>query len=204
MPTFKPGKHYVIEIQNAVLNRYDPKTNTIEQTPVDLTAGEAPQYARIREFDTFSDAIFAATDGWVHLPSDATPEDFSLTGGVGEASSTIIAIDYDGTYYGGSSLTWTVSNSHGCNTYKCGFLNLSTCWNNYSASALGSDWNDRISSTAGGGGCAKNVLWEDQGFAGSRLECNSSCSTMGVMDNQASSRKWCSSAETTYCRNQLP
>lgn len=199
MPILKPGKHYVIEIQKAVLNRFDPETNTVEKIPVDLTAGEAPQHPRIREFDTFSDAIFAATDGWVHLPSDATPQDFSLSDGVSAATSTVIAIDYDGTFFGGSSLTWTVSNSLGCNTYKCGFLNLSTCWYNYSNSALGADWNDRISSTSGGGGCSQNVLWENQNFGGSRLECNASCSTLGIMDNQASSRKWCSSAESSFC-----
>lgn len=200
-PKFQPGKHYVIEVQGATLYRLDPGQQQPTVVPMKALAKESLTPGdRVRVFDSFSDAIFAATNGWVHLSADATPADMPKDAFTAAASTTIIAIDYDYTSYGGSSLTWVVDNSHGCNTYSCGFLNLSTCWMHYYNSALGSDWNDRISSTSGGGGCYRNVLWEDQNYAGSSRECNSSCSSLGVMDNAASSRKWCRSGDS-FCNN---
>ena len=64
--------------------------------------------------------------------------------GVVPDASTLISTDYNGANMSGTlDLTWTVSNTNGCNG---GFQ--------YSAASMPSGWNDRVSSSQSAHGCA--------------------------------------------------
>jgi hypothetical protein len=97
--------------------------------------------------------------------------------GVEPLASTLISTDYDAANFTGTSLTWTVSNTSGCNG---GFQ--------YSAASMPSGWNDRVSSSKSAHGCATNRHFHDSNFNGSGINCT--CSTMGTMSNQTSSETW--------------
>jgi hypothetical protein len=97
--------------------------------------------------------------------------------GAGPPASTLISTDYDAANFTGTSLTWTVSNTSGCNG---GFQ--------YSAASMPSGWNDRVSSSKSAHGCATNRHFHDRSFGGSGINC--SCATMGTMSNQTSSETW--------------
>ena len=156
--------------------------------------------SEVRCFATLEEAIHHATMGWVNLPSGTKVTDLTdelLNSKLSPKTTTVIAIDYDGTSYTSSSYTHSVSNSHGCQTYGCGFLGLQTCWYSYGAN-LPSDWNDRVSSTKGFADCNENVLFENSNYGGSKLTCTPNCTSLGVMNNAASSRKWCRTGES-YC-----
>ena len=97
--------------------------------------------------------------------------------GVEPLASTLISTDFDAANFTGTSLTWTVSNTSGCNG---GFQ--------YSAASMPSGWNDRVSSSKSAHGCATNRHFHDTNFNGSGITC--SCATMGTMSNQTSSETW--------------
>ena len=97
--------------------------------------------------------------------------------GVLPNASTLISTDYDAANFTGTSLTWTVSNTSGCNG---GFQ--------YSAASMPSGWNDRVSSSKSAHGCATNRHFHDTNFGGSGVNCT--CATMGGMSNQTSSETW--------------
>ena len=177
----------------------DGVERVVEVTQLDdAAAGSAKQGAEVVCFDNYSDAMFHASAGAIDLPLDATPEDGQLALANLDASkssspisikSSIIGIDHDNTNYGGSSQTWTVDNSNGCNRYSCGFLGLSWCRKSYNVTSLGS-WNDRFESSKAFAACNNNVHYEHNDFQGASLECTSDCSSMGIMNNKSSSRKW--------------
>jgi hypothetical protein len=97
--------------------------------------------------------------------------------GADALASTLISTDYDAASFTGTSLTWTVSNTSGCNG---GFQ--------YSAASMPSGWNDRVSSSKSAHGCATNRHFHDGSFGGSGINCT--CTTMGTMSNQTSSETW--------------
>jgi hypothetical protein len=135
-------------------------------------------------FPTFRDAIFSATKGRVLLPNKPLGEQLDILDqeikirldDLSKAGSFVVAIDYENTNFGGSTLTWT---SPGPCTAGSGFL---------AASMPG--FNDKLSSTRGFSDCAKNVIWEHQNFAGTKLTCRPNCSSVGSMNDKASSREW--------------
>jgi hypothetical protein len=92
-------------------------------------------------------------------------------------ASTTISVDYDAANFTGSTLTWSVGNSSGCNG---GF--------SYSAASMPSGWNDRVSSSHSRNGCASNDHFHNVNFLGDVLTCT--CATMGDMNNQTSSETW--------------
>jgi hypothetical protein len=104
------------------------------------------------------------------------PSRFQTTTGQIATASTRISIDYDSSGFTGTTLTWTVANSAGCNGY------------NYSAASMPSGWNDRVSSSHSYNGCANNDHYHDTNFLGAGIVCT--CSTMGTMNNQTSSETW--------------
>ena len=137
-------------------------------------------------FPTFRDAIFFATKGRILLPKRSFDEQLNILdreikarrGDLTKAGSFVVAIDYEHINYGGSTLTWTAP---GPCAPEGGWV----------ASNMGSSfWNDRVSSTRGFSNCDKNVLWEHQNFAGSKLTCRPNCSSMGSFNDKASSREW--------------
>jgi hypothetical protein len=97
--------------------------------------------------------------------------------GIVPHASTLISTDYDVGGFSGTTLTWTVSNTSGCNG---GFQ--------YSAASMPSGWNDRVSSSKSAHGCAHNRHFHDTNFGGAGITCT--CSTMGTMNNQTSSETW--------------
>lgn len=100
----------------------------------------------------------------------------SVSDGVTPDVSTTISIDHDGSSYSGSTLTWTVANSFGCNG------------GSYQAASMPSGWNDRVSSSHSYAGCAQNNHYHDANYLGSLIVCT--CATMGTMNNQTSSETW--------------
>jgi hypothetical protein len=106
------------------------------------------------------------------------PAAFVGTSASAATTSTTISIDYDSSGYTGSTLTWTVSNTAGCNG------------SSYSAASMPSGWNDRVSSSHSYAGCAHNAHYHDTNFLGAGINCTGS--TMGTMNNQTSSERWTS------------
>lgn len=106
------------------------------------------------------------------------PSRFRAETGATAATSTRISIDYDSSGFTGTTLTWSVDNSSGCNGFT------------YSAASMPSGWNDRVSSSHSYGGCANNEHYHDTNFSGAGIDCT--CSTMGTMSNQTSSERWTS------------
>jgi hypothetical protein len=96
--------------------------------------------------------------------------------GVGPDTTVIIGIDYTGTSFTGSSLTWY--QSAGCGTY--------------SASSMPTGWNDVVSSVANYNGCG-STLYQNTNFGGSTYSVgvNATKSTLGTFNDTASSQKWC-------------
>jgi len=135
-------------------------------------------------FDNFSDAIFAATGGAVRLPPSIEPGEVTedMLEPAGPRSSTVIGIDYSGTSFSGSTLTWTTSNPNGCSDGTI-----------YMQPSMPSGWANVVSSARSYQGCARYYHYEDTYYGGSVLDCGYSCSSMGAMDNQTESEKWCQS-----------
>jgi hypothetical protein len=135
-------------------------------------------------FDNFSDAIFAATGGAVRLPLSIEPgevtEDMLVP--PEPRSSTVIGIDYSESGFSGSTLTWTTSNPDGCSDGTI-----------YMQPSMPSVWAKEVSSARSYQGCARYYHYDYANYGGSALDCGYSCSTMGAMDNQTESEKWCQS-----------
>ena len=135
------------------------------------TSGRAPsKVSKLRCYTRFSHALRVARGPAPHGFSGATT-------GVVPHASTLISTDFNGANMSGTSLTWTVSNTNGCNG---GFQ--------YSAASMPSGWNDRVSSAQSAHGCASNVHFHNANFGGAAITCT--CSTMGAMSNQTSSETW--------------
>jgi hypothetical protein len=112
-----------------------------------------------------------------HRARGAAPLSFArATGADVIAASTTISVDYDGANFSGTTLTWTVPNSSGCNGFT------------YSAASMPSGWSDRVSSSKSFAGCSLNRHFHDVNFLGSGIICT--CATMGAMANQTSSERW--------------
>jgi hypothetical protein len=133
--------------------------------------GRAPsKISKMRCYRRFSHALRVARG----RPPRGFPD--PRTGLVPHAS-TLISTDYDIGGFGAPTLTWTVSNTNGCNG---GFT--------YSAASMPSGWNDRVSSSKSAHGCASNRHFHDTNFGGAGITCT--CSSMGTMNNQTSSETW--------------
>ncbi len=145
----------------------------IEPLPPGRTASEMSDATC---FDSFADAINAATGGTVRLSSTVQPGDVTQEM-LAPAAQTVISIDYSGANYQGSTLVWYVNNSYGCYTG----------WS-YANPTMPSGWNDVVSSSHSYGGCNHNPHYEHTYYGGALIFCT--CATMGVMDNQTSSEKW--------------
>jgi hypothetical protein len=128
-------------------------------------------------FETFSEAIFAATEGEVNLHPTSQPFDVTEEMLVSVAV-TVYAVDYEHKNYGGKSYIWTTA-SVGC-----------TSTQSFAAARMPSGWNDILSSTRGFAGCYRNILYEDANYLGASQICTPDCSLLGVMNDKTSSRRW--------------
>jgi len=137
-------------------------------------------------YPSFSEAIFAATEGAVWL----APDEERSTGlerleqelqrmdkSLATKATFVIAIDFQNSNFQGASLTWT-------GTGACS-ASLS-----FSASSMPSGWNDVVSSTRGFSNCNHNKIFENNNFGGAQQTCTPNCSSLGAMNDKTSSRKW--------------
>jgi hypothetical protein len=129
-------------------------------------------------FETFSEAIGAATSGAVRLSEDATPQ--SLTeDSLQSAGVFLIGIDYDQVGYRGRSFTWTTSNPFGC--YRGA---------RYSANYIGG-FNNKLTSTKAFSGCRKNTSYSGLFQTGFFVTCFPNCLYIGdFLNNETSSKSW--------------
>ncbi len=168
----------------------------IFSAPVDaLAAGAAPSSAQhcvaqalpagraaapvVTCYATFAQSVRAATRGRVSLPASAAPGSVTpdqLNGGPLVPDTTyVLSIDYSGTNFSGSTLTWTQSS-------KCG---------SFQASSMPGGWNDVVQSVAAYSNCA-NTLYQNINFGGRtyKIAKNGSSGNLGSMNKQTSSEKW--------------
>jgi hypothetical protein len=117
-------------------------------------------------FDTFED--FVAASGV------ASGNRASLDADVEPYAAYTLAILYENASYGGASYYLTTSNSSLCSGVH------------YYGSSMPSGWNDRASSFTAYGTC-RVKLWADTGYAGSSYGPSAGTSTLGSMNDEASS-----------------
>lgn len=135
-------------------------------------------------FARFSDAIAFATGGTVRLPSSFSPDQFTpdILSGPSPATTTVIGEDFSDSGHSGSTLTWT-SSTGGCSSTQ-----------SFQAASMPSGWNDVISSAYAFQNCNHNVHFENVKFNASgpaaKIDCGTSCSSMGAMNDKTSSEKW--------------
>jgi hypothetical protein len=128
-------------------------------------------------FDSFSEAIEAATQGELLLPYWASPESVTEEDFADSRVRWIIGIDYDGFNYRGASLTWSTP-YYGCydGSYRA---NMPAYFNN------------RLSSTRGFTGCRRNTSYDLRNQRGSWVRCFPNCSLQGFfMNNRTTSKRW--------------
>jgi hypothetical protein len=154
----------------------EPTKHCIAQLEPLKPGEKASEMSEATCFDSFSDAIYAATGGAVRLAATVQPGDVTQEM-LAPASQTVISIDYRDPNYQGSTFVWYVNNSYGCNTG----------WS-YANPTMPSGWNDVVSSAHSYGGCNNNPHYEHTYYGGALIFCT--CPTMGVMNNQTSSEKW--------------
>jgi hypothetical protein len=146
-------------------------------------------------YPSFSEAIYAATDGAVSLPPDASlkaqlqalrrqlePMETKSLG----SGSVLLGTDYVDSIYRGNTLSYVGS---------------ATCSStvSYQFPAIPDPYNDQISSTQAYGGCNHNILYENSYYGGATLTCYPSCVGLGVMNDAASSRQFQSSCGESTC-----
>lgn len=141
----------------------------------------------VRCFATFSEAIFAATSGRVQLAQSATPEtvdEQTLNGD--KTTNATFAISPNATFVIGlenehinfQGATFTVSSGVTCVgfTHTFSFANVA-------------GWNDVISSARAFSNCNHSIHF-DNIFSGSQIDCGTSCSSMGAMNDHTTTVRW--------------
>jgi Peptidase inhibitor family I36 len=130
-------------------------------------------------YATFAQSIRAATSGRVSLPATVAAGSVrpdQLNAGPAAPDTTyVLSIDWTGTGYSGSSLTWYQSS-------RCG---------SFQAASMPSGWNDVVQSVAAYSNCA-NTLYQNNNYGGKTYHIgeNGSASSLGSMNKQTSSQKW--------------
>lgn len=152
-------------------------------TPIGEPPAKATSAVPLQCFATFSEAIFAATNGRVRLPASATPatvNERTLNSGAGLATSSdfVIAIEYQDSNHGGNSLI--VPSSVTCDGFDLSYASLSPF-----------GWNDKISSAFAFSGCNNSFHYEHDNFGGAVFNCFTNCDNLGAaMNDRTSSILW--------------
>jgi hypothetical protein len=96
----------------------------------------------------------------------------------GPQTTYVAAVDYSGTNYTGSSLTWTTP-----------YLNC----NPLTGNNMPAGWNDTVQSIIAYSGCATSIFWNaNYGQPVFNIGVDGSASTLGSMNKQGSSQLFCS------------
>lgn len=134
-------------------------------------------------FDTFSDAMFAATGGRVRLPSAVTEDmlDDQILNGKSAATlaSFVIGIEFVNRDFQGATLT--ITNAQTC----LGFTQ--------SLASMPAGWNDVVTSAKAFSNCNNSVHFENANFSssGAQINCGAACSFIGnAMNDRTSSIRW--------------
>lgn len=142
-------------------------------------------------YQTFREAIAAATNGRVNLRDDVRPGQVTqsmLNAGASPASVTsggsVVGIDWNDGDYQGSSFTATV-------TYDFGCMNN----HNYAITSMPGGFDNSISSNRPFTGCNRAVHWEETGYTGASRVCHlnitDDCKYIGnAMNDRTSSEEW--------------
>jgi hypothetical protein len=174
-----PGKHCIIQTQ-----------------PVPPEPGKQAIRPKVSAcYNTFPDAIFAATGGRIHLSEAASFADQlkdldrqqkALKLDLSEASDFVVAIDYkdSGFVYVSGTLSWT-------SPVPC-----SATSSRY-APSMPAGWDNVVSSTQGLSFCDQNILWENTFYSGVTQTCAPDCTNLGAMNDRTSSREWHASCNGT-------
>jgi Peptidase inhibitor family I36 len=133
----------------------------------------------MRCFAALNAAVAAATNGRMQLPSDTTGADLRsipLNGAAAPGNYDVVSIEWTGSTYTGSSLTWEAPS-------PCG---------TYANASMPRGWNDTIRSVAQYSGCATTLYWDiNFGGATRAIDVNASVPDLGNFDANTSSQKWC-------------
>jgi hypothetical protein len=132
-------------------------------------------------YTTFAEAISAATRGEVQLDPRITPETITEAD-LRATYRTAIGIDFDLSYYGGASQTWSTTTPVGCFGLPFG--------GRYQAN-MPSWFNNRLSSTRAFVGCRLNYSFTGYNQTGYWKPCYPDCPYIGnFMNNTTSSKRW--------------
>jgi hypothetical protein len=149
--------------------------------PIGGTAGPAGSVAPARCFATFQEAIFAATNGRVQLPSSVSREamdDRMLNGNaLIQNASFVIGIEFVDSNFQGATLT--ITNSVTC----IGFT--------HTIASMPAGWNDVVSSAKAFSNCNHSVHFENSNFGGASIDCGAGCGFIGgALNDRTSSIRW--------------
>lgn len=150
---------------------------------VNTKTGGSSQVVKTACFDTFSEAIEAATNGRVDLDSSVLPADVTdaMLNSVDKMAlpdaQIVIGIDFDLANFEGSTYTWVSTSACSDSVY-------------FSASPMPSGWDNRISSAKAYSNCNNFYHYQDTNFSGPYITCSTDCPSMGSLDNATSSEKW--------------
>ena len=145
--------------------------------------------ARISQYDcysSFSEAIYAATDGMVWLPSNESfaaqrqvldQELKALKANPTPSGPYVISVDYMDVNYAGFSLTFR--GDAPCSTTVA-----------YETTGMPSGWNDVTSSSIGHSNCNTNIQYEHVYYGGAVVVCTPDCVGFGSLNDRISSRRW--------------
>jgi hypothetical protein len=131
-------------------------------------------------FATLKDAVAAATNGRLRLPSSTTGAALATmpinSGAAASSDYHVVSIEWTGSNYTGASLTWQTPS-------PCG---------SYASSSMPRGWNDTIRSVAQYSGCSTSLFWDvDFGGDSHAFDVNASVPDLGSFDANVSSQKWC-------------
>jgi hypothetical protein len=136
-------------------------------------------------FDTFAQAFRHMTRGHVAVPDNLRPDQVTdpMVAPMSVDSVVVLSTDWggdnyqDGGFFEFSSVNWEASSS----------CTQSVSW---ALSNVGSNYDNKISSSKTYGNCHKGQHYENINYGGARLTCQPNCATMGIMNNQTSSLSW--------------
>ncbi len=135
-------------------------------------------------FDTFAEAINAATAGRVQLDPSTRPGEVTndllnpVDGSISPMTQVVIGIDWDSTNFIGNSFTW-VANDYGCSSTI-----------QYGVPTMPSGWDNRVSSARGYSNCNYFYHYQNTNYSGTSIACHTDCSSMGTLDKATSSERW--------------
>jgi hypothetical protein len=124
--------------------------------------------------DDDSFACFDSYEDFIEASGAVSSAPLRADNSIEPYATYILAVFYENASYGGASYNITTSNSSLCSGFH------------YYGSSMPSGWNDRVSSFDAYGTC-RVKFWSDSGYSGSTYGPSTGSSSMGSMNDEASS-----------------